>query len=127
MCTCEYCSTLFDSRPQVKNPRACNKKSCQKARQRDNEKEWRERHSDSYDNEYHEHQRDVRANVISKIIDDILRCFQTGKDFLDGQVSFKKFKLDDFKNTMTIFFSELGIRRIFKFCIPTTMQNSTTS
>ena len=63
---CNYCHTPFSPRPQVKNPKACPKGDCQKARQRGNEKHWRERNKVHYPKDYYELQRCKRAQAISE-------------------------------------------------------------
>ena len=118
MCNCKYCNTLYGPRPQVKNPRACDKESCQMARQRDNEKEWREQHRKNYDKEYQEQQRVVRDDAINDVTNNIIKCLEIGKEFL-GSIGNANFNLDEFKTILSCFFSNLGIRRINKFWIPT--------
>ena len=68
MCTCEFCNTEFEPRPQVKNPRACS--NCQNARQRANEKEWRNRHLGLYDGKYHQVKRESRNAAIKTKVKD---------------------------------------------------------
>ena len=66
---CEFCNNQYTPRKQVKNPRACNKDECQKARQRDNENAWKKRHFDQYDKEYYEIQRDKRFREIQSVLE----------------------------------------------------------
>ncbi len=118
--TCEFCSTLFEPRPQTKNPRACNNNNnqCQRERQRANEREWREKNQSVYDSEYHEIQKDKRAKQIEEAYQLILKCLETGSTFLNQKTNFNEFM----KIFYRIFFS-LGVKRINKLCPPDKLNN----
>jgi len=125
MCTCNYCLNLYNPRPQVKNQKACQKESCQIARQRDNEREWRERNKIHYGKDYQEQKRDERDNAVLKMIEDIFKCLNVGKEFLDKAINLKEINFNEFKKILICFFSELGIRRLNKILVPITISNST--
>lgn len=107
---CEFCNNQYTPRKQVKNPRACNKDECQKARQRDNENAWRKRHFDQYDKEYYEIQRDKRFREIQSVLESILDCLKAGIRLFGKQVDF-----DALKAILRPIFLQLGLRRINKF------------
>jgi hypothetical protein len=107
---CEFCHIQFTPRNQVKNPRACVTEKCQKLRQRDNEKTWKQKHLDQYDKEYHEIQRDKRDKEIEDILNSILKCIEVGINFLGQKIEFQNFKV-----YFTTFIFKLGIRQINKF------------
>jgi len=110
LCRCEFCHTEYRPRPQVKNPRACNNHLCQKKRQLANEREWRERHKDLADKEYHRVRREQRRRKLQAISDSILKCLEVGSQFLNRSVD--RAALSDI---FTAFLFELGIRRANKF------------
>ncbi|MBF0299800.1 MAG: hypothetical protein HQK51_13830 [Oligoflexia bacterium] len=117
MCTCKYCNILYAPRPQVKNPQACDRNECQLARQKDNEKTWRERNKAHYGKDYHEQMRGERDNIIQEVVMDVLKCLEIGKNFLEKTINLKDLNLDEFQKALTHFFSELGIRRVKKLLI----------
>lgn len=127
MHSCNYCHTSYEPRPQVKKPRACDKEECQLARQRDNEKSWRERNKAYYGKEYYEQQRIERDNSITCVVDDLVKCLEVGKTFLDEKIKLKDFNLSEFKKALGSFFSYLGMRRTNKFWMPISQLNCTTS
>lgn len=109
MCTCEFCHTSFQPRPQTKNPRACNNDRCQKMRQSDNERQWRQKHSHLCSSSYHRVRRKQRRDKIDLIISALIRCFKVGKDLLGFPIS-----IDDLSVFITTMLSRLGIRVINK-------------
>ena len=114
---CKYCSTIYEPRPQVKNPQACGKEECQKARQRDNENAWREKNKAHYGKDYFEQQRAERDGLIQAVVADVVRCIEVGKEFLSETSKLEEFNLDKFKNALEYFFLSLGIRKTNKFWI----------
>jgi hypothetical protein len=120
---CNYCSTIYEPRSQVKNPKACNKKECQRARQRDNERDWREKNKAHYEKDYFEQQRAKRDSIIKDTVADVARCIEVGKQFLSETGKLEGFNLDKFKDALEYFFSALGIRNINKFWIPIIAHN----
>ena len=110
MYTCEFCNTEFLPRPQVKNPRACNKDVCQRRRQASNEKEWRKRHIHLASKNYHQIRRKQRLEKIKKLIKSIVRSFSIGIDFLGLPVDIKSFT-----TILEHLFYSLGLRKINKF------------
>ncbi|MFA6190691.1 MAG: hypothetical protein WC711_04265 [Candidatus Staskawiczbacteria bacterium] len=107
---CEFCHIQFQPRNQVKNPRACLTENCQKLRQRDNEKSWKQKHLEQYDNEYHEIQREKRTKEIEDILKSILDCIKAGIRFFGKNIQF-----DNFTAHFSSFIFKLGIRKINKF------------
>ena len=107
---CEFYHIEFSPRPQVKNPRACKLDQCQVKRQRSNEKAWKDKHSQEYDKEYHETQRDKRSRAIEMVLDTILKCLDIG-----SKLTGKSIQINDFKAYFTTFLFKLGLRRINKF------------
>lgn len=88
---CEFCHIQFTPRNQVKNPRACLTENCQKLRQRDNEKSWKQKHLDQYDKEYHEIQREKRTQEIEDILKSLLDCIKAGIRFFGKNIQFDNF------------------------------------
>ena len=105
---CEFCSTHFLSRPQVKNPRACS--NCQKLRQRANEREWHEKHT-HFDDAYHGIRRKQREQKIFKLVSILIACLRVGQS-----LSGIKFDSEKFTKILEVSFLELGVRQINKFC-----------
>lgn len=112
MLTCEFCTTLFEPRPQTKNPRACNKSECQKARQSRNEKEWHIKHNELYQKapDYHKEKRMERHKTISEKIKVIFEAMQSGFIFKNLDINFSVFY-----EFFTNFMHREGIRKINKF------------
>lgn len=110
---CEFCFATFNPRPQVKNPRACNKEDCQMKRQRANEQDWHRQHSYNRDKQYHKIRRQQRKANLLHIIDVILECLRVGKELLG-----KRVEIERFRPSFQEFILELGIRNTNKFWIP---------
>jgi hypothetical protein len=110
LCLCEFCHIEFQPRPQVKNPRACSKVSCQQRRQRMNEKSWREQHTHLSGKDYHRIRRGQRSRKLQAVADSILKCVEVGARFLNQPLD-----RDLFLKFFNSFISELGIRRANKF------------
>ena len=111
MHTCEFCHTQFTPRSQVKTPRACNKDMCQRQRQRDNERSWRERHKHLEDKNYHQIRRHQRRKKIHDIGQLIFKCMAVGREFLGIPIY-----MENMRTHFIDFLLELGIRRINKLC-----------
>jgi hypothetical protein len=107
---CEFCGDRFQARPQVKNPRACSKSSCQQKRQRSNELEWRQRNPSEFDSLYHKVCKDAREKQIREIAKDLKRCLETGARFIGKTLSESFLEEGLFQ-----FLTYLGIRKINKF------------
>ena len=105
---CEFCSTHFLSRPQVKNPRACS--NCQTLRQRANEREWHEKHS-HFNDAYHGIRRKQREEKILKLVSILIVCLRVGQS-----LSGLKFNCEKFSKILEVWLLELGVRQINKFC-----------
>ena len=112
MHNCEFCNTQFESRPQVKNPRACSKEICQKKRQRFNEREWHLKNPGYADKKYHQIRREQRKKKLELILQSIMKCLEVGKDFLEINVS-----VNNFNGILRKFLFELGIRNANKLWI----------
>jgi hypothetical protein len=108
MCTCEFCNTSFQPRPQVKSPRACG--SCQGIRQRNNEYDWRKRNPKYSNAEYHELMRGLREKRIKAIAETLSQCVRVGKEMTGTKLEMKEFGL-----ALTCFLLTLGVRRVNKF------------
>lgn len=106
MFTCEFCNSEFSPRPQVKKPRACQ--SCQRLRQRANEKAWREENLGYYDGKYHSSQRKARKAAIEEKIIALLKCIEVGGTVLG--VPLTKEILKSFQAQFLKFISALGFR-----------------
>ena len=107
---CEFCLAEFQSRPQVKNPRACQRPECQLQRQRLNEREWRKRHPEPSGGRYHAIRREQRAQRIVALSITIRKCFQVGRDLLG-----LRFDVEEFSSFLDEMLFNLGVRRISKF------------
>ena len=110
MVKCGFCHTEFTPRPQVKRPRACS--SCQKRRQRENEKAWKQRNLGLYDGKYHRRQRDDRTKEFKARIEQLVRCIEVGSSFL-GAVFSDESKAE-FKAWLLIAVLGAGVRRANK-------------
>lgn len=118
MLKCEFCSLSFQPRPQVKKPRACNSKCCQKKRQSSNEKEWRKKNNLMSDPQYHRLRRKLRNEIILKITEQLFACFLVGSRYFKLNINEEILRSHLFK-----FILLLGIRRANKFCA-TEIQNN---
>ena len=105
---CEFCNVMFEARPQVKRPRACD--GCQRHRQRENEKAWHNRHKGLYDNKYHQVQKAERYKCLKEVAERILKLIEVGKTFLGEALDLKE--MGDLLHRFLIHF---GIRKINKF------------
>jgi hypothetical protein len=105
---CEFCRTDFLSRPQVKNPRACE--NCQSLRQRANEREWHERQS-KFSDRYHQLRRGQRLKLIEALTKVLMECLSVG-----GRLLGTPLNLEKLCEVLTRFLVELGVRQINKFC-----------
>lgn len=108
---CTYCNCKINSRPQVKNPKACLHPKCQKERQRDNERLWHEKQRGKFNAEYHKKQRKLRKSAISGMLEKIVKALNNGF-LLIGQ----RFDKDSFKDLFRQFLMGLGLRRANKLC-----------
>jgi 16S rRNA U516 pseudouridylate synthase RsuA-like enzyme len=95
----------------VKNPKAC--KDCQKARQRANEKAWRNKHLGLYDGKYHQVKRECRKVEIQAKVKDLARCIEVGGTLLGVAIT-KEIKAT-FQEIFLKFLIGIGIRRANKF------------
>ena len=106
----EFCPASFYPRPQVKNPRACERTECQRKRQRSNELAWRARNETSQDAEYHRICRQGRLKRLQEFAAIMSRCLSTGATFLNESIS-----LGPIQDILLRFLLELGVRKINKF------------
>ena len=113
LCTCEFCSTQFEARPQTKNPRACSKDSCQKARQRQNERDWHQKNRELYlqNAKYHQQQRIKRYRFLLETINKLIEAILAGCLFKGIFI-----KQELFKELFQNFIHSIGLRQINKFC-----------
>lgn len=107
---CEFCLSEYTARPQVINPRACQKPDCQLSRQRLNEREWRLRHPELRGTRYHSIRRQQRVRRILAMSVILRQCLQVGVDLLDVQIG-----MDSFLEILQGFLLNIGVRRINKF------------
>ncbi len=110
-CPCEFCRELFAPRPQTKNPWACDKKSCQQARQKANEQEWRKTNQPQRPPEYFAAQRKQRFRRILELIEKLCKCLTVGSTMLGQWFSAESFRL-----IFIGLFQRLGIRCVNKLC-----------
>lgn len=106
---CIYCKCKFNSRPQVKNPKACLKPACQKKRQRDNERLWHENQRHKFDKKYHNKRRKERKSALSGMLDKIVSAIKIGFTF-----TAQGFDTDLFQVMLGKFLSAMGLRRANK-------------
>lgn len=102
---CEFCHVMFESRPQVKQPRAC--KDCQGKRQRRNEEDWRGRHKGIYDGKYQQIQKKERLKKLKEMAERIIKLIEVGKGFLGEALDLK-----EMGELLHRFFIYCGIRSI---------------
>lgn len=107
---CEFCLTEFHPRPQVKKPRACSRVECQKLRQIQNEKEWRERNPEYPGEKYYEIKRSQRKRRIQSIAKSLIKCIEVG-----GKLFGIEIIMEDFSRILEELLFGLGVRRINKF------------
>ncbi len=108
---CEFCHAEFCPRPQVKRPRACL--TCQSARQRQNEKEWREKNKDIDATAAHRIYRQQRLRKLSLFTAVVLRSLKIGFSFL-GLIELETAHQNLAKELID-FFDSMGLRQINKF------------
>ena len=106
---CSYCHKSFIPRSQVKNPKACSERKCQKRRQRDNEKDWRSRNKGLYDHRYHAIQKRKRLEELKQKAQRILKALEVGGRFLGENLRFEVVERFFFQ-----FLIELGVRQANK-------------
>jgi len=99
---------MFESRPQVKRPRACGK--CQQKRQQTNEKAWHNRNKGLYDLKYHQIQKTERYKKINLMAEEFFRLVAIGKTFLGTTM-----ELVGLEKLFRLFLISFGIRKINKF------------
>lgn len=110
MRNCEFCHTEYTPHPQVKKPRACS--NCQKLRQRENEKAWKQKNLGLYDGKYHRHQRKERLDEIKSRIKHLVRCIEVGSTLLG--IIFSNSSRDEFMNWLVPAVLGVGTRRANK-------------
>jgi hypothetical protein len=108
---CEFCLTEYVPRSQVKNPRACP--ACQKERQKENEKSWKQKNLGLYDGRYHRLQREGRKRQILTQINQLVQCIELGCTLLG--TAFSEKSPADFKDWLMSAILTLGVRRANKF------------
>lgn len=111
-CICEFCKEEFTPRAQVKNPRACCKKSCQRKRQKINEKEWRDRNKGLYDKKYHNVMKQKRIEKLREYSKKLIKLIEIGQSYFDEAL-----RIENFKDYIFKFFIKLGIRKVKKLWI----------
>jgi len=107
---CEFCTANFFPRPQVKNPRACERSDCQKKRQRSNELAWRARNHALSDPKYHRLRKLARLKLLKQACETLLRYLNTGATIFGQAVMLEEVRLFFFQ-----FLVSLGVRRVNKF------------
>jgi hypothetical protein len=110
--TCQFCNDRYFARPQVKNPRACGKAACQAARQKANEREWREKNASRYDAHYYRKWRKDAYRRRLRLRDRISQALKIG-------LAFRNDPALDFDLLMIVFhdfLQALGMRTVNKFC-----------
>jgi hypothetical protein len=107
---CEFCLADFNPRPQVKNPRACNKLVCQKLRQRRNEEEWRDKNPDYPGHEYYKINKSQRLERLQTVIRSLIKCIEVGRKLYGIEIL-----MEEFSHILEKSILELGLREINKF------------
>lgn len=110
MDNCQFCHNQYQSRPQVKKPRACT--NCQEYRQRSNEKDWRIRNPKYSCPLYHKLRRQERIRKLKAAAASLLKCLKVGKEMMGMTLA-----MDVFEMLLEDFLLGLGIRRVNKFWI----------
>ena len=106
---CEFCSAVFRPRPQVKSPRACDKVNCQAARQKANEKAWREQNHRLYDRVYHAAKRSLRLSKLKELLTAFMDALKVGSRLKGLDLRFEQIE-----ECLSQTFLELGSRRTNK-------------
>jgi hypothetical protein len=111
MCTCEFCTNLYEPRSQVKYPRACNRKDCQRRRQRTNEKDWHNLPENKrlYDAKYYYDRKEKNRGILRKRVVFTAKAIEVGCRFFDEEVAHEA--IESFLNQ---FFTSIGLRQINK-------------
>jgi hypothetical protein len=109
MKTCQYCQTIFQPRAQVKNPKACSSPSCQRKRQRDNERCWHDMQRGRYDSKYHKNKKKQRFQRITSFTRNFLAALRIGTSLLELRLDLSRIETE-----IVNLFSQLGIRAINK-------------
>lgn len=112
MCSCEFCFNSYEPRAQVNNPRACNRKDCQRKRQRDNEKTWHNQPENkrTYDNKYHNIMKQKRLEILKKKALVMAKAVEVGCRFYHKEVC-----KEEIGKFLQQFFMIIGSRQINKF------------
>lgn len=106
---CEFCFVMYQPRPQVKRPRACEQ--CQSKRQRSNEKAWHFKHKGQFDAKYYRILKDQRLKALREKSALFREWIEIGRRFM--QQSGSLVGLDEF---LFQFLTYVGIRRVNKLC-----------
>lgn len=109
--TCNYCHAIYTPRPQVKNPKACNKPICQKKRQSANELDWQRKNKNLYDKKYHQIKRSKRLKEVDLIVNIIWQSLLTG-------LRFHGFSLNSNAHFFTQIIASIGLRQLNKLYFP---------
>ena len=115
MHSCIYCNCKFNSRKQVKNPKACFNSECQGKRQRDNEKNWHAKHWDRFDKRYHRTRRKARNTLIFAMIEKILHATTIGFTMI-----VQGFDIDHYRAFLQEALPALGLRNANKLWVTRT-------
>lgn len=110
MKNCEFCLSEFEPRPQVKNPRACKHQSCQRQRQRANEKEWRNLQVGYPGENYYQIRKLQRKKRITDVVQSLIKCFEAGRKFFGVDIL-----MEEFSQILEAALFRIGVRRINKF------------
>ena len=109
MHTCQYCHKSYEPRPQVKNPKACGQRDCQRRRQKDNQAVWRAANRGYYDSEYHAIQKEQRTQRLQSYCEDLLAALKVGGEFLQQYLNVSFCRAHLFQ-----FLQRIGLRRTKK-------------
>ena len=112
MTKCSYCEKIYESRPQVKRPKACSDSQCQKKRQSNNERAWHALNEERFDKRYHSRQKTKRIATIKHYVSLLADWISIGSRFRNQSISIDSLILLFFK-----FLAKIGLRKINKLWI----------
>ena len=104
MVTCKFCGTEYSPRPQVKNPKACKKQSCQTLRQRSNEREWRSKNYFRFDGRYYRNWRKSINKRRNEFRNTLIEALSLGLKFRE----IRDFDIDQISEFFADFCNRLG-------------------
>lgn len=111
--SCEFCNDHFHPRPQTANPRACTKTSCQEARQKVNERDWRVTNNRFVEPAYYAKRRKERFKLLKSLTDSVCEMVKVGATMLG-----KGMNIEEFRQFLSRCLHSLGVRSANKLYPP---------